>query len=52
MKLVGCLGLQVFIQDLVKGVRGFMDPAAIEAAIRPKDIHCGETTLLCVENTH
>ncbi|MCS7367885.1 MAG: aminotransferase class I/II-fold pyridoxal phosphate-dependent enzyme [archaeon YNP-WB-062] len=36
----------------IKGVRGFMDPAAIEAAIRPKDIHCGETTLLCVENTH
>jgi len=36
----------------IKGVRGFMDPAAIEAAIRPKSILCGETTLLCVENTH
>lgn len=29
-----------------------MDPDAVEAAIRPKNIHYPPTTLLCLENTH
>ena len=36
----------------IRGVMGFMNPADIEAAIRPKNIHCPETSLLLVENTH
>jgi threonine aldolase len=36
----------------LKGVRGCLDPSDIEGAIRPKDIHCPETTLICLENTH
>jgi threonine aldolase len=31
---------------------GRMDPDAVEAAIRPKNIHYPPTTLLCLENTH
>jgi threonine aldolase len=31
---------------------GALDPADVEAAIRPKNIHFPEPTLICVENTH
>lgn len=31
---------------------GRIDPDVIEAAIRPKNIHAPQTTLLCLENTH
>lgn len=31
---------------------GYMDPKDIEAAIRPDDVHCATTRLLCIENTH
>ena len=31
---------------------GRMDPGAVEQAIRPKNIHYPQTTLLCLENTH
>ena len=36
----------------VKGNLGVVDPKDIEAAIRPKDIHFPEQTLVCIENTH
>jgi len=36
----------------VKGKMGFMDPADIEAAIRPPALYYAETTLICIENTH
>jgi threonine aldolase len=36
----------------VKGNLGVLDPKDIEAAIRPKDIHFPEQTLVCIENTH
>jgi threonine aldolase len=36
----------------IAGFRGAMDPAAIEAAIRSKDVHFPRTGLICVENTH
>ena len=34
----------------IKGVRGVMDPAAVENAIREDDIHYPNTGLICVEN--
>lgn len=37
---------------LVKGRMGILDPADIEAAIRPADLHFPRTSLICVENTH
>lgn len=36
----------------IPGKRGAMEPAAVEAAIRPHDIHFPPTGLICVENTH
>ncbi|MGQ9780644.1 MAG: GntG family PLP-dependent aldolase [Nitrososphaeria archaeon] len=36
----------------VKGRIGVMDPKDVEAAIRPRDIHMPETTLVAIENTH
>lgn len=36
----------------VPGKLGYPDPKDVEAAIRPKDIHCPETTLVALENTH
>lgn len=36
----------------IKGYMGALDPKHVEAAIRPKNIHFPETTLVCIENTH
>jgi threonine aldolase len=36
----------------VKGTMGVLDPRDVEGAIRPADIHCPPTTLICIENTH
>ncbi|MEM3403115.1 MAG: GntG family PLP-dependent aldolase [Nitrososphaeria archaeon] len=36
----------------IKGNMGVLDPKDIEAAIRPKDIHFPETTVVAIENTH
>ena len=36
----------------VKSVRGAMDPADVEAAIRMPNVHTPQTTLICLENTH
>ncbi|MBS7638896.1 MAG: low-specificity L-threonine aldolase [Candidatus Bathyarchaeia archaeon] len=36
----------------IKGHMGALDPKDVEAAIRPKNIHFPETTLVCIENTH
>lgn len=36
----------------VPGRRGILDPGQVEAAVRPANVHCPRTTLLCVENTH
>jgi threonine aldolase len=33
-------------------VRGAMDPAAVEAAVKIPNVHTPKTTLICVENTH
>jgi len=37
---------------LIRGNLGAIDPEDIEAAIRPKNIHFPEPSLICVENTH
>ena len=42
----------VVIRTVPNEEDGRIDPAAIEQAIRPKDIHYPPTTLLCLENTH
>ena len=36
----------------LKSPLGALDPKDVEAAIRPKNIHFPEPTLICVENTH
>ncbi|MEM3641822.1 MAG: low-specificity L-threonine aldolase, partial [Candidatus Bathyarchaeia archaeon] len=36
----------------IKGHNGVLDPRDIEMAIRPKNIHFPDTTLICIENTH
>lgn len=34
----------------IRGQNDMMDPAAVERAIREDDIHCPETSLVCMEN--
>ncbi len=36
----------------IKGRMGVLDPLDVENAFRPENIHCPETTLVCIENTH
>ncbi|MCW4052003.1 MAG: aminotransferase class I/II-fold pyridoxal phosphate-dependent enzyme [Candidatus Bathyarchaeota archaeon] len=36
----------------IRSALGALDPEHIQAAIRPKNIHFPDTTLICVENTH
>jgi len=36
----------------IKSALGALDPERIQAALRPKDIHFPDTTLICIENTH
>jgi len=36
----------------LKSSSGALDPKDVEAAIRPKNIHFPETSLICIENTH
>jgi threonine aldolase len=36
----------------IPSVRGAMDPADVERAVRKPNVHTPETSLICVENTH
>jgi len=36
----------------IRGRMGVLDPRDVENAIRPRDIHCPKTKLVCIENTH
>lgn len=36
----------------IQGHNGFIEPSAIEEAVRGKDLHFPESRLLCLENTH
>ncbi len=36
----------------IKGELGILNPEDVEKAIKPKNIHFPETTLVCIENTH
>jgi len=42
----------VILRTVPNDRRGHLNPDDINRAIRGKDIHCPETTLLCLENTH
>ncbi|MBI4233702.1 MAG: low-specificity L-threonine aldolase [Chloroflexi bacterium] len=42
----------VVLRTVPNDERGMMDPHAVEAAIRPENIHYPPTTLVCLENTH
>jgi len=42
-------GVQLFP---IPSVRGVLDPARVEAAIRPENVHYPRTALVCLENTH
>ncbi|NLW07981.1 MAG: low-specificity L-threonine aldolase [Clostridia bacterium] len=37
---------------LIDDESGIIEPAAVKAALRPKDIHFPQTRLVCLENTH
>ncbi len=37
---------------MLPGSRGMLSPAQVEAAIRPRNIHCPVTRLVAMENTH
>lgn len=36
----------------INSANGALDPERIQAALRPKNIHFPDTTLICIENTH
>ncbi len=36
----------------IASARGSLDPEAVQATLRPKNIHFPDTTLVCIENTH
>jgi len=36
----------------IKSERGAIDPADLESAIRPRNVHFPEPALVCIENTH
>jgi threonine aldolase len=36
----------------LRNVDGMLDPAEVEAAIRPVDVHAPRTALVCLENSH
>ena len=42
----------VQLRTVANDARGRIDPAAVEAAIRPENVHMPTTTLLSIENTH
>jgi threonine aldolase len=40
------------LRPLPNDARGRLDPAAVEATIRPQNVHFPRTALVCLENTH
>lgn len=42
----------VQIRQVTNDIHGRMEPAAVEAAIRPIALHFPRTSLICLENTH
>ena len=50
---VGGIGYLAGVQaKTLKGNKGVLNPEDVEKAIRPKNIHFPETSLICLENTH
>ncbi|HAW71629.1 MAG TPA: low-specificity L-threonine aldolase [Firmicutes bacterium] len=48
----GCAVLSGVQLRTIPGRNGYMEPTAIEEAIRGADVHFPESRLLCLENTH
>ncbi len=48
----GIAGVGGLVVNRVPGKDGILSPEDVEAAIRPAKLHCPETGLVCVENTH
>jgi len=48
----GCAVLAGVQLRTIPGCNGYIEPAAIEEAVREKDLHFPESRLLCLENTH
>lgn len=51
-EVAGLAALSGVQAKTVPGVRGVMDPAQVEAAVREENIHFPRTALVCLENTH
>ncbi len=51
-EVAGMAALGGLMANRIQGTRGFMNPDDIEAAVRSKNVHYPDTTVLCVENTH
>jgi threonine aldolase len=48
----GIAGVGGLVVNRVPGKDGVLSPEDVEAATRPAKLHCPETGLVCVENTH
>lgn len=48
----GCAVLSGVQLRTIQGQSGYIEPAAIEEAVRGKELHFPESRLLCLENTH
>jgi len=49
---IGLSAIACLLPLLVKSQTGVLSPEDVEKAIRPKDIHFPDATLVCIENTH
>ncbi len=51
-EVAGCAVVGALQLRTVRNVDGMLDPAEVEAAIRPPNVHHPRTSLVCLENTH
>lgn len=51
-EVAGCAVVGSLQLRTVPNINGMIDPAAVEAAIRPIDVHAPRTAVVCLENTH
>ncbi len=51
-EVAGCAVVGALQLRTVHNVDGMLDPAEVEAAIRPPNVHHPRTSLVCLENTH
>jgi threonine aldolase len=51
-EVAGCAVVGALQLRTVRNVDGMLDPAEVEAAIRPPNVHHPRTGAVCIENTH